>query len=114
MDMKKNLDKLMEEAKKMQEKMQLAQKALAEEIVEGKAGAGLVTVEMNGRHDVTKVAINQNLMEDDKEILEDLIAAAVNDAVRKIEKVSREKIKELTSDLKIPTDFKLPEEEDKE
>lgn len=105
MDMNQNLSSLMKEAQKMQQKMQEAQQQLTELQVTGESGGGLVKITMNGRHDVSNVKINQNLMEDDVEMLEDLIAAAVNDAVRKIEKESKNKISQLTAGLNIPTDF---------
>jgi nucleoid-associated protein EbfC len=105
MDMNQNLGNLMKEAQKMQKKMQDAQQQLSDMLVTGESGGGLVKVEMNGRHDVKTVKINNNLMDDDVEMLEDLVAAAVNDAVRKIEKASKEKISQLTSGLNIPTDF---------
>lgn len=105
MDMNANLGNLMKEAQKMQKKMQDAQQQLSDMSVTGEAGGGLVKVEMNGRHDVKKVNINKNLMDEDVEMIEDLVAAAVNDAVRKIEKVSKDKISQLTAGLNIPTDF---------
>tara|TARA_B110000879_G_C11159912_1_gene508563 strand:+ start:896 stop:1243 length:348 start_codon:yes stop_codon:yes gene_type:complete len=105
MDMNANLGNLMKEAQKMQKKMQDAQQQLTDMLVTGEAGGGLVKVEMNGRHDVKKVNINQNLMDEDAEMIGDLVAAAVNDAVRKIEKASKDKISQLTAGLNIPTDF---------
>jgi nucleoid-associated protein EbfC len=111
MDLKGNLDNLMKEAQKMQERMQEAQKELANLIVTGEAGAGLVKVEMNGRHFVKKVSLADNILEEDKEMIEDLVAAAVNDAVNKIEAESRGKISDLTADLQLPPDFKLPTDE---
>jgi DNA-binding YbaB/EbfC family protein len=105
MDMKANLGNLMKEAQKMQKKMQDAQQQLTEMMVTGESGGGLVKVEMNGRHDVKKVNINKNLMDEDSEMIEDLVAAAVNDAVRKIETASKDNISKLTSGLNIPTDF---------
>lgn len=105
MDMNANLGNLMKEAQKMQKKMQDAQQQLTDMLVTGESGGGLVKVQMNGRHDVKKVNINQNLMDEDAEMIEDLVAAAVNDAVRKIEKASKEKIGQLTAGLNIPTDF---------
>lgn len=105
MDMKGNLGDIMKQAQKMQERMQKAQQELAEMVVIGEAGAGLVKVEMNGRHDVKSVNINQNLMDEDKEMIEDLVAAAVNDAVRKVEKASKDKIADLTQGLDLPTDL---------
>ena len=105
MDMNQNLGNLMKEAQKMQQRMQEAQEQLSKLCVNGKAGGGMVEVEMNGRHDVLKVKISPTLMEEDIEMLEDLVAAAVNDAVRKVEKASKEKISQLTAGLNIPTDF---------
>jgi len=103
--MNQNLGNLMKEAQKMQQRMQEAQEQLSKLIVTGEAGGGMVSVNMNGRHDVTQVKIKPTLLEEDVEMLEDLIAAAINDAVRKIEKVSKEKISQLTAGLNIPTDF---------
>jgi DNA-binding YbaB/EbfC family protein len=105
MDINQNLGNLMKEAQKMQQRMQEAQEQLSVLIVNGKAGGGMVEVEMNGRHDLTKVKINPSLLEDDVDMLEDLIAAAVNDAVRKVEAASKEKISQLTAGLNIPKDF---------
>jgi DNA-binding YbaB/EbfC family protein len=114
MDMNGNLNNLMKEAQKMQKKMQDAQQQLTEVTVVGESGGGLVKVTMNGRHDVSAVKINPNMMDEDIEMLEDLVAAAVNDAVRKIEAISKEKISQLTAGLNIPTDFNLPTEDDQE
>ncbi len=105
MDINQNLGNLMKEAQKMQQRMQEAQQQLSLLIVTGESGGGMVKVEMNGRHDITKVKVNPSLMEEDVEMLEDLFAAAVNDAVRKVEKASKEKISQLTAGLNIPTDF---------
>ena len=113
MDMNQNLGNLMKEAQKMQQRMQEAQEQLSKLTVIGKSGGNLVEVEMNGRHDVVRVKISPSLMEDDVEMLEDLVAAAVNDAVRKIEKVSKDKNSQLTAGLNIPTDF-MKDKEDKE
>lgn len=104
MDFSQNLGNLMKEAQKMQQRMQDAQKELLDLVVTGEAGGGMVRIEMNGRHDALKVKISPTLM-DDAEMLEDLIAAAINDAVRKIEKVSKEKISKLTAGLNLPTDL---------
>ena len=101
------LGNLMKQAQAMQEKMQQAQQELAETEVRGEAGGGLVAVTMSGRHDVRKVEIDASLMGDDREVLEDLVAAAVNDAVRKVEEVSGEKMGGLTSGMNIPG-MKLP------
>ncbi len=105
MDMNQNLSNLMKEAQKMQQRMQEAQQQLTELIVTGESGGGMVTIKMNGQHDVTQVQINHRLVEEDVDMLEDLVAAAINDAVRKIEKVSKEKISQLTAGLNIPTDL---------
>lgn len=100
-----NLNRLLDEAQKMQDRMKKAQEELIQLSVEGKAGGGMVKVLMNGRHDVSKVTIAKSLLDEEVEMLEDLVAAAVNDAVRQVEKVSKEKINQLTAGLNIPTDF---------
>lgn len=105
MDINQNLGNLMKEAQKMQQRMQEAQQQLSQLVVSGESGGGMVKIEMNGRHDITSVKINKTLMEEEVEMLEDLVAAAVNDAVRKVEKASKEKISQLTAGLNIPTDF---------
>ncbi|MDX1838527.1 YbaB/EbfC family nucleoid-associated protein [Legionella taurinensis] len=107
MDINQNLGNLMKEAQKMQQRMQEAQQQLSQLVVEGEAGSGSlkVRVKMNGRHDVTEVRIGQALMEEDVEMVEDLVAAAFNNAVRKVEVASKEKISQLTAGLNIPTDF---------
>lgn len=103
--MNQNLGNLMKEAQKMQQRMQEAQQQLSQLVVTGESGGGMVCVKMNGRHDVTEVKIKPTMMEEDVEMLEDLVAAAVNDAVRKIEKASKDKISQLTAGLNIPTDL---------
>lgn len=105
--MKGGLGGLMKQAQKMQENMQKAQEELAEMEVEGKAGGGLVNVVMTGRHDLRKVTIDDSLM-DDKEMLEDLIAAAVNDAVRVVETTTQEKMGSLTGGMNLPAGMKMP------
>ena len=105
MSIDQNLGNLMKEAQKMQQRMQEAQEQLTRLIVKGKSGGGMVEIDMNGRHDVTKVKINRSLLDEEVEMLEDLVAAAVNDAVRQVEKASKEKISQLTAGLNIPTDF---------
>lgn len=97
----------MKQAQAMQENMQKAQEELANTEVTGQSGAGLVEVIMTCRHDVRKVSIDPALMDDDREVLEDLIAAALNDAVRKVEKTTEEKMGGLTAGLNIPG-MKLP------
>lgn len=109
MNMKDNLQKLMQEAQKMQAKMQEAQRELEQMVVTGVAGAGLVKVEMTGKYSVKKVTIDQSALdEEDKEMLEDLVAAAVNDAVAKIEKETRGKMSGFMSGLNLPPGFKSP------
>lgn len=100
--MKGGIGKMMQQAQKMQENMQKAQEELANIEVTGSAGGDVVSVTMTCRHDIRKVHIDPSLMEDDKEVLEDLIAAAVNDAVRKVEKTSQEKMSGLTAGFNIP------------
>jgi len=99
---------LMKQAQEMQEKMQKMQEELQRAEVTGQAGAGLVSVVMNGRHDVKRVNLDDSLLQEDKEILEDLIAAAVNDAVRKIEANNQQKMASMTAGLPLPPGFKLP------
>ncbi|MEL0035868.1 MAG: YbaB/EbfC family nucleoid-associated protein [Gammaproteobacteria bacterium] len=106
--MKGGLGNLMKQAQEMQSKMQKAQEELANMEVTGESGAGLVKVTMTGRHDVRRVNIDPSLMGDDKEMLEDLIAAAVNDAVRKIEQTNKSNMADMTSGLNLPPGFKLP------
>lgn len=99
---------LMKQAQKMQEEMQRAQEEIAATEVTGESGAGLVSIVMNGRHDVKRVSIDESLLEDDKEILEDLIAAAINDAVRKVEQSSQDKMSNITQGMGMPPGFKMP------
>ncbi|GAB2716669.1 YbaB/EbfC family nucleoid-associated protein [Halomonas garicola] len=106
--MKGGMGNMMKQAQEMQEKMQQAQEEVAKAEVQGEAGAGMVRITMNGRHDVSKVDIDPSVMEEDKELLEDLLAAAVNDAVRKIEANSKEMMEEATAGLNLPPGFKMP------
>lgn len=106
--MKGGLGNIMKQAQAMQANMQKAQEELATLEVTGKAGGGLVTVVMNGRHDVKRVTIDDSLMGDDKEMLEDLIAAAVNDAVQTVEKTSQEKMSGLMGGMQLPPGMKMP------
>ncbi|TGD73568.1 YbaB/EbfC family nucleoid-associated protein [Mangrovimicrobium sediminis] len=99
---------LMQQAQKLQEDMQKTQEALASAEVTGEAGAGLVTVTMTGRHDVKRVNIDASVLGEDKEVLEDLLAAAVNDAVRKVEAHNREAMSEMTAGLNLPGGMKFP------
>lgn len=103
-----NIGDLMKQAQQMQSNMQKMQDELAQAEVKGEAGAGLVSVVMTGRHDVKRVSIDQSLMSEDKEMLEDLLAAAVNDAVRKVEINSRDQMAKMTAGMGLPADFKMP------
>lgn len=106
--MKGQLAGLMKQAQEMQENLKKAQEQIATMEIEGQAGAGLVKVVMTGRHDIKRVSIDASLMSDDKEMLEDLVAAAVNDAVRKVESTTQEKMSGVTSGLPLPPGMKFP------
>jgi DNA-binding YbaB/EbfC family protein len=99
---------LMKQAQQMQENMRRMQEQLAAVEVEGQAGAGLVKVTMTCKHDVKRVSIDPSLFADDKDMLEDLVAAAVNDAVRKVEATVQEKMAGVTAGLPLPPGMKLP------
>jgi DNA-binding YbaB/EbfC family protein len=98
----------MKQAQAVQENMKKAQEAIAAMEVEGEAGAGLVKVVMTGRHDVRRVTIDPSLLGEDKDMLEDLVAAAFNDAVRRAEATTQEKMGGLTAGMPLPPGFKLP------
>lgn len=106
--MKGGLGNIMKQAQRMQENMQKAQQEIAEMEVTGQAGGGMVSVVMTGRHDVKRVTIDGGLMQEDKEMLEDLLAAAVNDAVRQIETRTQEKMASVTAGMPLPGGFKMP------
>ena len=106
--MKGGLGNLMRQAQQMQETMKKAQAELAELEVTGESGAGMVKVTMNGHHEAKKVTIEPKLFAEDKDMLEDLLVAAVNDAVRKIAARSQEKYSVLMSGLNLPPGMKLP------
>ena len=106
--MKGQLAGLMKQAQQMQENMKKVQEQLASTEVEGQSGAGMVKVVMTCRHDVKRVTIDESLLKDDKEMLEDLIAAAVNDAVRRVETTVQEKMQGVTAGLPLPPGFKMP------
>ena len=105
---KGGMGNLMKQAQQVQERMQKMQEQLAEMEVVGEAGAGMVKVTMAGSHSVRRIEIDQSLMEDDKEMIEDLVAAAVNDAVRRVEEQSKSKMGELTGGMQLPPGMKLP------
>ncbi|MEN9420471.1 MAG: hypothetical protein RI988_4092 [Pseudomonadota bacterium] len=106
--MKGQLAGLMKQAQAMQDNLKRAQDELATVEVEGQAGAGLVKVTMTCKHDVKRVAIDPSLLGDDRDMLEDLVAAAFNDAVRRAEQVTTEKMSRLTAGLPLPPGMKLP------
>jgi|SRR6476661_8953966 len=106
--MKNQLAGLMKQAQQMQDNMKKAQDELAQTEVEGQAGAGLVKIVMTCRHDVKRVSIDPSLLADDRDMLEDLVAAAMNDAVRRAETTTQEKMSGLTAGLPLPPGFKLP------
>ncbi len=103
-----DLNALMQQAKQMQEQMQKAQQEAAKTVHIGESGAGLVKVHMNGRHDVKQVELDDGLLSEDKDVIEDLIAAAVNDAVKKIEDSNRDNLSGMAAGLNLPAGFKLP------
>ena len=104
----KGLGQLMKQAQQMQEDMQKAQDELASMVVTGESGGGMVKVAMTCKHDVRRLEIEDSLLSDDKEMLEDLIAAAFNDAIRKVEQTVQEKLSGLTGGLSLPAGMKLP------
>ena len=106
--LKGGLGNMMKQAQKMQENMQKMQEKLAEIEVEGQSGSGMVKVTMTCRHDVKRISIDDSLLSDDKDMLEDLIAAAVNDAVRKVESTTQEKMAGVTAGMGLPPGFKMP------
>lgn len=106
--MKGGLGNMMKQAQKMQADMQKAQEEIASMEVEGQSGGGMVKVVMNGRHEVRRVELDDSLMQDDKEMIEDLLAAAVNDAVRRIETESSERMSSVTAGMNLPGGLKLP------
>lgn len=105
--MRGGIGNILKQAQAMQENLKKAQEELATVEVTGAAGGGLVSVTMSGRHDVRKVQIDPSLLQEDKEVLEDLIAAAINDAVRKVEQTAQERMSGLTAGLGVPG-LKLP------
>jgi DNA-binding YbaB/EbfC family protein len=106
--MKGQLAGLMKQAQAMQDNLRRAQEELASVEVEGQSGAGLVKVTMTCKHDVRRVAIDPSLLAEDKDMLEDLVAAAFNDGVRRAEAVSAERMGKLTAGLPLPPGMKLP------
>jgi DNA-binding YbaB/EbfC family protein len=103
--MKGGLGQIMKQAQKMQENLQKAQEELANVEINGEAGGGLVQVVMTGRHEVRRVTIDPSLLQDDKEMLEDLVAAAMNDAVHKVERTTKDRLADMGSGLGLPMDL---------
>ena len=106
--MKGGIAGLMQQAQKMQEKMQKAQEELAHKEIEGQAGAGMVKVTMTGKHVVKRVQIDPKLMAEDRDMLEDLAVAAFNDAVNRVEQMTQESLGGLTAGMQLPPGMKLP------
>lgn len=105
---KGGLGNLMKQAQQMQERMQKMQEEITQLEVTGESGAGLVKVTINGAHNCRRIEIDASLMEDDKEMVEDLVAAAFNDAVRRAEDLQKEKMASVTSGMQLPPGMKLP------
>ena len=106
--MKGQLAGLMKQAQAMQDNMKRAQEELAQLEVEGQSGAGLVKVVMTCKHDVRRISIDPSLLADDKDMLEDLVAATFNDGVRRAEEISAEKMGKLTAGMPMPPGMKFP------
>lgn len=106
--MSMNMSKLMQQAQKMQDQMKKMQEEQEKLEVVGESGAGLVKVTMTGKHDVKRVEIDPSLLSEDKEIVEDLLAAAVNDAVRRVEENNKSSMSDMTQGLNLPPGFKFP------
>jgi DNA-binding YbaB/EbfC family protein len=105
--MKGNIAGLMQQAQKMQQEMQKAQEELANMVVTGEAAGGLVKVTMTGKHAVTKVEIDPSLL-DDQEMLEDIVTAAINDAVNRIASTTQDRMSDMTAGINLPPGMKLP------
>ncbi len=103
-----DFNELLKQAKMMQEQMQRAQQEAAMTVLVGESGAGLVRVHMNGRHDVQRVELDASLLREDKDVIEDLIAAAINDVVKKLEDKNRDNLSGMAAGLKLPEGFKFP------
>jgi hypothetical protein len=106
--MKGGIGNLMKQAQQMQERVKQAQEELTSMEVEGQAGSGMVKVLMTGQHQVKRISLDDSLLQDDKEMLEDLLVLAVNDAVKKIESASQEKMSKATAGMPLPPGMKLP------
>ncbi|MEB4589929.1 YbaB/EbfC family nucleoid-associated protein [Candidatus Thiothrix sp. Deng01] len=105
---KAGLGNLMKQAQKMQENMQKAQEEIAAMEIAGQSGGGLVAVVINGKHECKRVTIDPSLFEDDKDMIEDLVTAAFNDAVHKVEEATRDRMSSVTAGMPMPPGFKMP------
>jgi DNA-binding YbaB/EbfC family protein len=106
--MKGGLGNLMKQAQQMQDNVKKLQGELATTEIEGQSGSGMVRVIMTGRHEVKRVTIDPRLLSEEREMLEDLVAAAVNDATRRVEAMTQEKMAGVTAGLPLPPGMKLP------
>ncbi len=106
--MKNALGNMMQQAQKMQENVKKAQEELASMQIQGESGGGLVSIIMTGKREVRKISIDDSLLADDKDMLEDLVAAAINDAVHKVSKMKKEKMAEVTAGIPLPPGFQMP------
>ncbi len=106
--MKGGINALMKQAQKMQEQMEKMREELNNIVIEGSAGGGLVKVRMNGKHEAVKVELDPSLFEEDRDMAADLIAAAINDASRKLETATSEKMGEVAKKSGLPANFNLP------
>lgn len=106
--MKNAFGHIMQQAQKMQEDLKKTQEQLANLQVTGESGGGLVTIVMTGKREARKVTIDESLLTEDKDMLEDLVAAAINDAVNKVSKIKKEKMSEITSGIPMPPGFQMP------
>ena len=106
--MKGNIGNLMKQAQQMQANVERAQAEIAALEVTGEAGGGMAQVVMTGRHEVRRVTLDPSIVSDDKEMLEDLIAAAINDAVQKVERAAQEKMSSVMGGMNLPPGFKMP------
>lgn len=105
---KGGMGNIMKQAQQMQERMQKAQEELSSIEVTGESGAGLVKVTLTCNHNARRIEIDPSLMEDDKEMIEDLVAAAINDAVRRVQETTKEKMSSVTGGMAMPPGFKMP------
>ena len=106
--MKNPLASLMQQAQDMQENIKKAQEELAAMEIHGESGAGVVKIVMNGKREALRVSIDDSLLKEERDMLEDLVAAAINDAVRKVSKLKQDKMSSLAGGFELPAGFKLP------